>query len=132
MHLHGELAVLRCESCGLRRRDLAALEPERFVACPGCGFARLRPDVVWFGEVPHGLDEVGAALSACTHFLALGTSGVVQPAASFLELARAHGARTWVAALEEPANLASGDVFVGGRAAESLPPLLESLAARGA
>ena len=124
LHMHGELAALRCERCGVRVRDLEHVDPEEFVACEACAHARLRPDVVWFGETPYHADTVERALEHCTHFLAVGTSGVVYPAAGFLELARERGAQTLVQALERPENAHRGDVFVPGRAAEVLPVLL--------
>lgn len=116
--MHGELAVLRCERCGERVRDLTRVDPAAFVPCERCAHARLRPDVVWFEEVPYHLPEIETALTRCTHFAAIGTSGVVYPAAGFLQLAREFGARTWVQALERPENLSSVDTFVPGRAAE--------------
>lgn len=127
LHMHGELAVLLCEICGARVRDLSTLDPERFVPCTACGHPRLRPGVVWFGEVPHGLPRIERALSRCTHFLAIGTSGQVYPAAGFLAAARSLGARTLVTGLDEPENLASVDRFVPGRAAEAVPALVEEL-----
>jgi len=127
LHMHGELAVLRCEACGLRRRDLEHLDPERFVACPACAQPALRPDVVWFGEVPYGLEVIGAAVAACTHFAAVGTSGLVYPAAGFLAQARARGARTFVNSLDPPENLAGADEFLPGRAAQVVPALCRRL-----
>ena len=123
LHMHGELAVLRCERCDARVRDLEHLDPQRFVPCPRCGHARLRPDVVWFGELPYFLDEIEAAVSRCTHFLAIGTSGAVWPAAGYLGLARARGAHTVVATLEAPGNLHPADEFIPGRAVEVVPAL---------
>jgi NAD-dependent protein deacetylase/lipoamidase len=128
LHMHGELAVLACERCAARERDLEHVDPAAFVPCPGCGHARLRPDVVWFGEMPYHMDAIEAALEECTHFLAVGTSGVVYPAAGFLAQARASGARTWVQALDAPENVGHADTFVPGRAAEALPMLLAELA----
>jgi len=128
LHMHGELAVLRCEGCGASVRDREHLDPARFVGCAACGHARLRPDVVWFGELPYHLEAIEAALARCTHFLAVGTSGVVYPAAGLLAQAREVGARTYVQSLEAPENLHRADTFVPGRAAEALPPLLERLA----
>ncbi|HEX6884382.1 MAG TPA: NAD-dependent deacylase [Planctomycetota bacterium] len=121
LHMHGELALLRCERCEARTRDLAQLDPAAFAACSACGHPRLRPDVVWFGEVPYHLDEIAAALARCTHFAAIGTSGVVYPAAGMLAEARAAGARTSVLALERPENAHPTDEFVPGRACESVP-----------
>ncbi|MEM7306950.1 MAG: NAD-dependent deacylase [Planctomycetota bacterium] len=129
LHMHGELAGLRCEACGHRVRDLEHTDPEAYVPCPSCGHARMRPDIVWFGEVPFHLDAIEAALARCTHFLAIGTSGVVYPAAGLLQLARAGGAKTWVNGLEEPENLHPADAFLAGRAVDVVPPLVDELLA---
>lgn len=126
--MHGELASLRCERCSLRVRDLDHLDPERFVPCAGCGHDALRPDIVWFGEVPFFLDEIDAAMRTCTHFLAIGTSGNVWPAAGLLGVARSRSAATLVQALEPPSNLSPHDRFVKGRAAVQVPTMLEDLA----
>ncbi len=127
LHMHGELAVLRCESCGVRARDLEHLDPETFVPCGSCGHVRLRPDVIWFGELPYFLPEIEGAMGRCTEFLAIGTSGVVYPAAGLLELARECGARTWVNSLELPDNADRRDFFRPGRAAEVVPTLVTEL-----
>jgi NAD-dependent deacetylase len=129
LHMHGELAVLRCEVCGARVRDRESLDPERFVPCARCGHPRLRPGVVWFGELPHEVPRIERALARCTHFLAVGTSGQVYPAAGFLAAARAVGARTIVTGLDEPENLARADRFLPGRAAERVPTLVDELLA---
>jgi NAD-dependent deacetylase len=83
---------------------------------------------VWFGEVPFCLDEIERAMATCTHFLAIGTSGVVWPAAGLLQAARAAGAVTWVQALEAPQNLDPRDRFRPGRAAVVVTALLAELA----
>jgi NAD-dependent deacetylase len=125
IQMHGSLLRLRCERCAHTLEDRTSLDPQRFVACAVCGHARLRPDVVWFGELPYGMRVIEHALGNCTHFLALGTSGLVQPAAGLLAVARARGARTIVQALESPENLDPQDEFHAGRAAEVLPALVE-------
>lgn len=92
VHMHGELASALCTSCGARSAvpaDLAEWPP-----CPVCGERMLRPDVVWFGEMPYELDRIEAALAACELFVAIGTSGAVYPAAGFVWTASEHGART--------------------------------------
>jgi NAD-dependent deacetylase len=70
------------------------------------------------------MDAIARALERCTHFLAIGTSGVVYPAAGFLAAARAGGARTYVNSLEPPDNLHAADAFVQGRAADVVADLL--------
>ena len=73
--------------------------------------------------------EVCLELTRCTHFLAIGTSGVVYPAAGFLTIARELGATTFVNTLDEPDNLRSADVYRPGRAAEVVPALVDELLA---
>lgn len=85
VHLHGELLKARCGAC---RRVVPWLEDlDRSAACPACGaVGRMRPHIVWFGEMPLELDRVGEALARCALFAAVGTSGHVYPAAGFVEL----------------------------------------------
>lgn len=127
LHMHGELARLRCERCDLVVEDHVHFDPGRFVPCPECGQPRLRPHIVWFGEVPFHLPEIERALAACTHFVAIGTSGVVWPAAGMLHTARAVGAATWVQSLDPPDNLDGRDRWRQGRAAVVVPALLAEL-----
>ncbi|NUP86975.1 MAG: NAD-dependent deacylase [Burkholderiaceae bacterium] len=128
LHLHGELAWLRCELCGHRVRDLEHVDPLEFVACVPCGNRRLRPDIVWFGEPVPLAERLERLAEACTHFLAVGTSGVVYPAAALLGIARAAGARTYVQGLVRPDNLGTRDEFHAGRAVDVLPDLCERIA----
>jgi len=129
VHMHGELEWLRCERCGTRVRDLERLDPETFVACASCGAERLRPDIVWFGELVPRSEELAQWAQECSHFVAIGTSGLVYPAAGLIELARGAGARTIVQSLDEPANLRHVDAFRPGRAFEAVPALCRELAA---
>ncbi len=127
IHMHGQLSWLRCERCDGRLRDLEHVSPSEFVPCPACGHDALRPDIVWFGETPYHLDAIELALSTCTHFVAIGTSGQVWPAAGFLQTARQLGARTIVQSLDAPENLDPRDEFVPGRAASAVPALIGKL-----
>src|SRR5206468_11949574 len=77
LHMHGELARLRCERCGFSAHDVEHVDPDAFVPCTWCGHPRVRPDVVWFGEIPYHMEETGTALTACSAFVAIGTSGLV-------------------------------------------------------
>jgi NAD-dependent deacetylase len=92
LHMHGELRSARCTSCGQRHRWTGGLAT--WPPCPRCGAPSLRPDVVWFGEVPYHMDEIWDRLRTADVFCAIGTSGVVYPAAGFGELAATYGART--------------------------------------
>jgi NAD-dependent deacetylase len=83
LHMHGALRRVRCLQCGAARDWTEDLSTGTL--CPDCGRAGgLRPDVVWFGEMPHGMDRIGAALAACALFVSIGTSGHVYPAAGFV------------------------------------------------
>jgi NAD-dependent deacetylase len=92
IELHGRLDVARCTYCDYTIQTLDDLGEDP--ACPVCA-KRLRPAVVWFGEaLPVGAIEAAfAAAQRCDVLLVIGTSGVVQPAASLVDLAKVHGAR---------------------------------------
>lgn len=93
IHMHGELKRAWCRACDSRHDWDASLGDGP--SCPGCGVkGRLRPDIVWFGEIPYAMDAIEDAIAACDLFVSIGTSGVVYPAAGFAALARAVGART--------------------------------------
>ncbi|EAR50453.1 NAD-dependent deacetylase [Oceanicola granulosus HTCC2516] len=86
LHMHGRLSGALCAACGHRWAAPEAMSPE--TPCPACGARAARPDVVWFGEMPHGLEEIEEALAGADLFAAIGTSGEVYPAAGFVEAAR--------------------------------------------
>ena len=92
VHMHGELLRARCTECGTQSSVTAELVERP--PCPACGARMLRPDVVWFGEMPYELDVIDEALLACDVFAAIGTSGAVYPAAGFVMTAAAAGAHT--------------------------------------
>ncbi len=92
LHMHGELLSAWCTDCDGRHRWSASLLDGP--ACPGCGAPALRPDIVWFGEVPYRMSEIETALVGADLFVSIGTSGAVYPAAGFVQLAAAFGART--------------------------------------
>jgi NAD-dependent deacetylase len=81
-HIHGRLRSAWCTSCGERHEWNGPLGHRP--PCPRCAARALRPDVVWFGEVPYGMDLVEDALWECDLFVSIGTSGVVYPAAAFV------------------------------------------------
>ena len=92
LHMHGEHLNAWCTSCDIRSRWTAPLIDRP--ACPACGVKALRPDVVWFGEMPYRMGEIYAALREADLFVSIGTSGAVYPAASFVQNARELGAQT--------------------------------------
>jgi NAD-dependent deacetylase len=92
LHMHGEHLKAWCTWCDTRspwRGPLIERPP-----CPACSSRALRPDVVWFGEMPYRMDEIFAALRQADLFVSIGTSGAVYPAAGFVRNARDLGART--------------------------------------
>jgi len=93
IHMHGEHLNAWCTGCDTRSRWTGPLIERP--ACPACGVAGLlRPDVVWFGEMPYHMDAIYHALNRADLFVSIGTSGAVYPAAGFVREARAGGART--------------------------------------
>ena len=92
LHMHGQLRSALCRACRSRVEWVGDLRD--FPPCPRCGACELRPDVVWFGEVPHGMDRILGALDAADLFVSIGTSGAVHPAAGFVQHAASRGART--------------------------------------
>jgi len=129
LHMHGELLKARCLACGARvewRDDLLPRPP-----CPRCGVRALRPDVVWFGEVPYHLDEVYDALWDCDLFAAIGTSGTVHPAAGFVRTASSAGARTVEMNLARSEVAGAFDEVREGTATVVVPAWVEEVLARG-
>ena len=123
VHMHGELFKSRCDTCSRPPfRDTNTYDlPAELPRCD-CG-GRIRPHICWFGEVPFELDRIFCALDECTVFMAVGTSGVVEPAASFV--AHVGGrARTIYVGAEEPANASAFTECHLGKAGEVLPELL--------
>ena len=103
LHMHGELAKGCCLACD-QRFDWAGPMGEG-ASCPACGQAgKVRPDIVWFGEMPYEMDRIEAALQRCDLFVSIGTSGAVYPAAGFVQTALYCGARTLEMNLEPSAG----------------------------
>lgn len=129
LHMHGELFKARCAACGdVRecRSDLAAAD-----LCSACRRPGMRPHVVWFGEVPLGLDEAFAALSAADLFLAIGTSGLVYPAAGFVDVVRQTGrGRTVELNVEAAAAPGWFDEQRIGPASKTVPALVAEVLAK--
>jgi NAD-dependent deacetylase len=105
LHMHGELSRVMCATCG----EKGAWDEDLFAdtecwRCGSAGVKGLRPDVVWFGEMPYGMDDIYGRLSSCDLFVSIGTSGEVYPAAGFVREARMSGAHTIELNLEPSAN----------------------------
>lgn len=120
-HMHGTLFASRCVRCNQPFDDRAFYESaEALPACTNCGKA-VRPHIVWFGEMPLGMDGIYAQLDLATVLLVVGTSGSVYPAAGFVQIARRNGIRTVYVGPEKPLNAPSFDEIVLGTATEALP-----------
>ena len=126
IHMHGELLKARCGRCEAVRPWLHDLIVSQ--ACPDCGrVGALRPHVVWFGEMPLGLDLIDRALRKADLFVAIGTSGAVYPAAGFVAEARAYGLRTCEINLEAADNADLFDEQRLGSASETVPAWVDEL-----
>ena len=127
LHMHGELAKARCRHCEAVQPwpgDLSTAD-----GCPACGAGgSMRPHVVWFGEMPLHMEEIGAALDRCDIFVAIGTSGQVCPAAGFVAEV-AQRALTIEANLERTEGTRLFDQARHGPATEVVPLLVEELLA---
>ncbi|MGL4542444.1 MAG: NAD-dependent deacylase [Polymorphobacter sp.] len=131
IHMHGELLSALCLECGDSARwagDLGHGPP-----CPGCGASgKLRPDIVWFGEMPYHMDAIETALDACALFVSIGTSGNVYPAAGFVETARRTGAHCIEINLEPSLGASRFHAARHGPAGQLVPAWVEEvLSARG-
>ncbi|HVL60080.1 MAG TPA: NAD-dependent deacylase [Microbacterium sp.] len=129
VHMHGELRRALCVMCGARPQwdgDLNDRPP-----CPECGERMLRPDVVWFGELPYELDLIENAVVACDVFASIGTSGAVYPAAGYVALAAAFGARTIELNLEPTDAAVPFDEARIGRATEIVPVWVDEIVSGG-
>jgi NAD-dependent deacetylase len=123
VHMHGELFKSRCDTCSRPPfQDRSTYElPTELPRCECGGW--IRPHICWFGEVPFELDRIYEALDDSTLFMAVGTSGVVEPAASFVAYV-AGRARTIYVGVEEPTNVSAFTECHLGKAGEVLPDLL--------
>jgi NAD-dependent deacetylase len=125
LHMHGELRKALCAACGARTPWDGALGGDH--PCPACGSPALRPDVVWFGEIPYRMDEIDDALGGADLFVSIGTSGAVYPAAGFVTAARAYGARTLELNLEPSQGSHQFDEARHGPAGEVVPAWVAEL-----
>jgi NAD-dependent deacetylase len=125
IHMHGELKSALCAACGHRQPHDGPLPPDSI--CPVCAVPALRPDIVFFGEIPYRMDEIETAIRDADLFVSIGTSGAVYPAAGFVQTARYVGART----LEMNLEPSAGSVFFHesrmGRAGDLVPEWVEGV-----
>ncbi len=122
LHMHGELLKARCFECGTVidwEGDLTS--DDKCESCSG----PMRPHVVWFNEMPLYMDEIISAVSDCDLFIAIGTSGVVYPAASFYQMASSKGAHTVELNLHPTG--ANFDTIIDGPSSRTVDMLLKEL-----
>ena len=125
IEMHGSLGSCFCTECSTHFQMQAVDLTPDIPLCLNCG-GNLRPDVVWFGEIPYHMDKISAALEAPDLFLVIGTSGLVYPAAQLLPIAKSKGAVTVGINRDEPANKMFFDHFYQGLSGKILPELIES------
>jgi len=130
IHMHGEMLKALCGHCDAVHpwRDTLSLETQ----CPRCGSAGgMRPDVVWFGEMPYEMERIYAALARCDLFVSIGTSGNVYPAAGFVQEARmVAGAHTVELNLEPSSGVTAFAEARHGPATEIVPAFVDEVLAR--
>ena len=119
IHMHGELNSALCGRCDHRWSAPLQMNPDD--ACPACGAPAVRPDVVWFGEMPYHMDEIYDHLTTADTFVSIGTSGHVYPAAGFVAEARRCGAHTIEFNLEPSEVGSQFHEFRMGSATRTLP-----------
>ncbi|MBS0505694.1 MAG: NAD-dependent deacylase [Proteobacteria bacterium] len=152
LHMHGELKSALCAGCGARMPWEGPMSPEsvrversrdtRFstsldangdfeaASCPACGAAVLRPDIVFFGEMPYEMERIDAAIARADLFVSIGTSGAVYPAAGFVQTARHYGARALELNLEPSAGSFLFSESRMGRASEIVPAWVDEMLAQ--
>lgn len=125
IHMHGEHLNAWCTACDTRSRWTGPLSDRP--PCPACGTRALRPDVVWFGEVPYHMEAIQQALMGANLFVSIGTSGAVYPAAGFVRLARELGMDTLELNLERSQGSAWFDETRLGPATEVVTAWVDEL-----
>jgi NAD-dependent deacetylase len=125
IHMHGELNSALCAACGKAVAWVDPLPPGS--VCGGCGQPALRPDIVFFGEMPYHMEAIDAAINDADLFVSIGTSGAVYPAAGFVQLARHAGAQTLELNLDPSAGSRYFDETRLGPASELVPALVRDL-----
>ena len=131
LHMHGELKSALCTSCQMRSPWNAPMSEKdgKRPPCPVCQAPSLRPDVVWFGEMPYQMERIYAAIREADLFVSIGTSGAVYPAAGFVRDARELGARTLELNLERSEGSHWFDESRQGRASQLVPAWVDQMLA---
>lgn len=125
LHMHGEALSVWCQSCDARHRWEGTLWDGP--PCPACGQVSMRPDIVWFGEMPYQMDRIFSAIARADLFVSIGTSGAVYPAAGFVQQASQSGARTLELNLETSLGSSQFDETRLGKASELVPSWVDEV-----
>ncbi len=126
LHMHGEHLNAWCTACDERHLWRGTLIERP--SCPACGVpGQLRPDIVWFGEMPYRMQEIYASLNRADLFVSIGTSGAVYPAAGFVRDAREQGVRTLELNLEPSQGSHWFDDSRHGAATEVVPAWVDEI-----
>jgi NAD-dependent deacetylase len=137
LHMHGELNAGWCLRCNERFPWEGDMRPSTSLGtngniCPSCEtVGMVRPDIVWFGEMPYEMERIEAALMACDLFVSVGTSGAVYPAAGFVQTAKYVGARTLEINLEPSQGSLFFDEWRYGRAGDEVPKWVDEVLETG-
>lgn len=124
IHMHGQIANRLCGACGLRERWLEDFDI--VAVCPKCSAqGTLRPDVVWFGELPYHMENIAGHLQDADLFISIGTSGNVYPAAGFVAEAARHGAHTVELNLEPSEGASFFEESMHGNATKIVPDYID-------
>lgn len=125
-HIHGQINQMRCLNCGHVFESWGEFSSED--VCENCGIAAvLKPNIVFFGEDLLYMDKVDNLLRTCDLFLSVGTSGVVYPAAGFVQIAKMFGADTYEFNMEKTSNNRMFDEHIYGPAGTTLPEFVNKL-----
>jgi NAD-dependent deacetylase len=128
LHMHGKLTKGWCLACDGRFAWDGAMGEG--AVCPTCAAqGSVRPDIVWFGEMPYEMDRIDDALQRCDLFVSIGTSGAVYPAAGFVQTARYSGAKTLEINLEPSLGSVYFDESRIGKAGKLVPAWVEDVLA---
>jgi len=126
IHMHGEILKKLCAHCGAKEHWDEDLSTD--LICQICERSGgMRPDVVWFGEMPYRMEEIAEALGACDLFISIGTSGTVYPAAGFVMEARNAGAHTVELNLEPSEGATLFAKAIHGKATQIVPVFVDGL-----
>ena len=126
IHMHGELLKIRCQQSGVISTHSSDISVD--TECDCCGTrGNLRPNIVWFGEVPMQMELIETLLASSTLFVSIGTSGTVYPAAGFLQMAQVYGAKTVELNLEPSESASRFDDARYGPASQIVPDFFAEL-----